>query len=204
MCGVIAPPPPPHSRPHSYRFVCRIYGVFPFRLSCKFQVKLYEKVLRRNGNRVNKGRWQLITWQLQLNKWIYMDVFVLNIIFSCRKMVKIRVDLMIKLQQFPLLPYRWSKNPLRRNGNNYLTWNSQLRRNGNKPYIHVYEWNVVEWDFKQANNINKTNTKTKGLKDSSRTSCVSILHTSTTKLGDNTFVIEWFAGINCIILWSQI
>ena len=24
------------------------------------------------------------------------------------------------------------------------------------------------------------------------------------KLGDNTFVIEWFAGINCIILWSQI
>ena len=23
-------------------------------------------------------------------------------------------------------------------------------------------------------------------------------------LGDNTFVIEWFAGINCIILWSQI
>ena len=23
------------------------------------------------------------------------------------------------------------------------------------------------------------------------------------KLG-NTFVIEWFAGINCIILWSQI
>ena len=69
----------------------------------------------------------------QLNKWIYMDVFVLNIIFSCRKMVKIRVDLMIKLQQFPLLPYRWSKNQLRRNGNNYLKWNSQLRRNGNKP-----------------------------------------------------------------------
>ena len=48
-------------------------------------------------------------------------------------MVKIRVDLMIKLQQFPLLPYRLSKNPLRRNGNNYLTWNSQLRRFGNKP-----------------------------------------------------------------------
>ena len=24
------------------------------------------------------------------------------------------------------------------------------------------------------------------------------------QLGDNTFVIEWFAGINCIILWSQI
>ena len=24
------------------------------------------------------------------------------------------------------------------------------------------------------------------------------------ELGDNTFVIEWFAGINCIILWSQI
>ena len=24
------------------------------------------------------------------------------------------------------------------------------------------------------------------------------------KLGDNTFVIEWFAGINWIILWSQI
>ena len=24
------------------------------------------------------------------------------------------------------------------------------------------------------------------------------------KLGDNTFVFEWFAGINCIILWSQI
>ena len=24
------------------------------------------------------------------------------------------------------------------------------------------------------------------------------------KLGDNTFVIEWFAGINCIILLSQI
>ena len=24
------------------------------------------------------------------------------------------------------------------------------------------------------------------------------------KLGGNTFVIEWFAGINCIILWSQI
>ena len=24
------------------------------------------------------------------------------------------------------------------------------------------------------------------------------------KLGDNTFVIEWFAGINFIILWSQI
>ena len=23
-------------------------------------------------------------------------------------------------------------------------------------------------------------------------------------LGDNTFVIEWFAGINCIILWLQI
>ena len=22
--------------------------------------------------------------------------------------------------------------------------------------------------------------------------------------GDNTFVIEWFAGINCIIVWSQI
>ena len=50
-------------------------------------------------------------------------------------MVKIRVDLMIKLQQFPVLPYRWSKNPLRRNGNNYLTWNSQLRRNGNKPVL---------------------------------------------------------------------
>ena len=32
-----------------------------------------------------------------------MDVIVLNIIFSCRKMVKIRVDLMVKLQQFPLL-----------------------------------------------------------------------------------------------------
>ena len=62
-----------------------------------------------------------------------MDVFVFNIIFSCRKMVKIRVDLMIKLQQIPLLPYRWSKHPLRRDGNNYLTWNSQLRRNGNKP-----------------------------------------------------------------------
>ena len=62
-----------------------------------------------------------------------MDVFVLNIIFSCRKMVKIRVDLMKKLHEFPLLPYSWSKNPLRRNGNNYLTWNSQLRRNGNKP-----------------------------------------------------------------------
>ena len=24
------------------------------------------------------------------------------------------------------------------------------------------------------------------------------------ELGDNMFVIEWFAGINCIILWSQI
>ena len=48
-------------------------------------------------------------------------------------MVKIRNDLMIKLQQFPLLPYRWYENPLRRNGNNYLTWNLQLRRNGNKP-----------------------------------------------------------------------
>ena len=24
------------------------------------------------------------------------------------------------------------------------------------------------------------------------------------ELGDNTFVIEWFAGINCIILQSQI
>ena len=48
-------------------------------------------------------------------------------------MVKMCVDLMIKLQQFPLLPYRWSNNPLRRNGNNYLIWNSQLRRNGNKP-----------------------------------------------------------------------
>ena len=23
-------------------------------------------------------------------------------------------------------------------------------------------------------------------------------------LGENMFVIEWFAGINCIILWSQI
>ena len=23
-------------------------------------------------------------------------------------------------------------------------------------------------------------------------------------LGDNKFVFEWFAGINCIILWSQI
>ena len=56
-------------------------------------------------------------------------------LFSCRKMVKIRVDLMIKLQQFPLLPYRWSTNLLRRNGNNYLAWNSKLRRNGNKPYI---------------------------------------------------------------------
>ena len=80
------------------------HGVFPFRLSCKFQVKIYEKVLRRNGNRVNKGIWQLETWQLQINKWIYNDVFVLNIIFSCRKIVKIRVDLMIKLQQFPLFP----------------------------------------------------------------------------------------------------
>ena len=62
-----------------------------------------------------------------------MDVFVLNIIFLCRKMVIIRVDLMIKLQHFPLLPYRWSTNLLRRNGNNYLAWNSELRRNGNKP-----------------------------------------------------------------------
>ena len=67
-----------------------------------------------------------------------MYVDVLNIIFSCRKMVKIRVYLMIKLQQFPLLPYRWSENPLRRNGNNYLTWNSQLRRNGNKPYFYIF------------------------------------------------------------------
>ena len=112
-----------------------IFGVFPFRLSCKFQVKIYEKVLSRNGNRVYKGKWQLVTSKLQLNKWIYMDLFVLNIIFSCRKMVEISVDLMIKLQQFPFLPYRWSKNTLRRNGNNYLTCNSQLRRNGNKPYF---------------------------------------------------------------------
>ena len=61
-----------------------------------------------------------------------MYEYVLNIIFLCRKMVKIRVDLMIKLQQFSLLPYCWSKNPLRRTGNNCPTWNSQLRRNGNK------------------------------------------------------------------------
>ena len=61
-----------------------------------------------------------------------MYVFVLNIIFSCRKMVKILVDFIVKLYQFPLLPYRWSKIPLRRNGNNYLTSNSELRRNGNK------------------------------------------------------------------------
>ena len=56
-------------------------------------------------------------------------------------MVKIRVDLMKKLQQFPLLPYRWSKNLLGRNRNNYLAWNSQLRRNGNKPVIliNLYE-----------------------------------------------------------------
>ena len=43
-------------------------GVFPFRLSCKFQVKMYAKVLRRNGNLVDKERWQLATLQLQLNK----------------------------------------------------------------------------------------------------------------------------------------
>ena len=49
-----------------------------------------------------------------------MDVFVLNITFSCRKMMKIREDLMIKLQQFPLLPYRWSKNLLRRNGKSII------------------------------------------------------------------------------------
>ena len=43
-------------------------GVFPFRLSCKFQVKMYAKVPRRNGNLVDKERWQLATLQLQLNK----------------------------------------------------------------------------------------------------------------------------------------
>ena len=37
-----------------YDRLCSL-GVFPFRLSCKFQVKIFEKVLRRNGNRVNKG-----------------------------------------------------------------------------------------------------------------------------------------------------
>ena len=63
----------------------------------------------------------------------YMYVFVLNIIFTCSKMVEILVDFIVKLYQFPLLPYRWSKIPLRRNGNNYLTSNSELRRNGNKP-----------------------------------------------------------------------
>ena len=111
----------------------RLDGVFPFRLSCKFQVKMYAKVLRRNGNLVNKGRWQLATLQLQLNKLSYLYFFVLNIIFSCRKMVKILLDFIVKLQQFPLLPYRWSNYPLRRNGNNDTTWNLQLRRNGNKP-----------------------------------------------------------------------
>ena len=52
-------------------------------------------------------------------------------------MVKILLDFIVKLQQFRLLPYRWSNNPLSRNGNNYLTWNLQLRRNGNKPFIKL-------------------------------------------------------------------
>ena len=76
-----------------------------------------------------------------------MDVFVLNIIFSCRKIVKIRVDLMIKLQQFTLLPYRWSKNPLRRNGNNYLTWISKLMRNGNKPSLAIDNTRLIRRAF---------------------------------------------------------
>ena len=96
---------------------------------------MYAKVLRRNGNLVNKGKWQLETLQLQFNKLSYSYFYVLDIIFSCRKMVKILLDFIVKLQQFPLLPYRWSNNPLRRNGNNYLIWNLQLRRNGNKPII---------------------------------------------------------------------
>ena len=86
-------------------------------------------------------RWfNILGWFLRESKFFTFHVNLnaywqplLNIIFLCKKMVKIRVDLMIKLQQFPLLPYRWYKNPLRRNGNNYLTWNLQLRRNGNKP-----------------------------------------------------------------------
>ena len=94
---------------------------------------MYAKVLRRNGNLVNKGRLQLATLQLQLNKLSYLYFCVLNIIFSCRKMVKILLDFIVKLQRFPLLPYRWSNYPLRQNGNNDITWNLQLRRNGNKP-----------------------------------------------------------------------
>ena len=91
-----------------------------------------------------------------------MDVFVLNIIFSCRKMVKIRVDLMNKLQQFPLLPYRWSKNPLRRNGNKYLTWISQLRRNGNKPLISGGHWRAL-------NQVNRLYMKRPGVQSRDKT-----------------------------------
>ena len=58
-------------------------------------------------------------------------------------MVKILVDFIVKLYQFPLLPYRWSKIPLRRNGNNDLTSKPELRRNGNKPTIHVRDLQLI-------------------------------------------------------------
>ena len=36
--------------PQSNENTCMYNGVFPFRLSCEFQVKKVKKVLRRNGN----------------------------------------------------------------------------------------------------------------------------------------------------------